>query len=57
MERDEVKLVDVLPIIEMVKDFDGIVVEQIGVEALVLGRVRSALAEEIVLVHDTDFFD
>ena len=35
---------------------DGVDVEQFGEETLLLGRARSALSEEIVLVHDTDFF-
>jgi len=55
-EGNEVELVIVLPFIETGIDFRGMLVEQFGVEQLLGSRAHSALLEEIVLVHDTDFF-
>ena len=55
-EGNEVELVIVLPFIEMGIDFRGMLVEQFGVEQLLVSRALSSLLEEIVLVHDTDFF-
>ena len=55
-EGNEVELVIVLPFIEAGIDFRRMLVEQFGVEQLLGSRAFSALLEEIVLVHDTDFF-
>ena len=56
VERDEVETVVVLPVIETGIDLVRVDVEQFGEETLLLGRAQSGLTEEIVLVHDTDFF-
>lgn len=55
-EGNEVEFVVVLPFIKAGIDFRGMLVEQFGVEQLLGSRAFSALLEEIVLVHDTDFF-
>lgn len=56
VQRDEIELVDVFPVIEAGVDFAGVLVEQFGAEALLLGRAQCVLLEEIVLFHGTDFF-
>ena len=55
-EGSEVERVVVLPFIEAGIYFRRMLVEQFGVEQLLGSRAFSALLEEIVLVHDTDFF-
>jgi hypothetical protein len=57
VERDEIEAVVVLPVIETGIDLISVNVEQFGEETLLLIRAQSGLTEEIVLVHDTDFFD
>ncbi len=56
VQRDEVEPVDVLPVIEMLVDGVGVLVERLGEETLLLGRAQCALPDENVFVHDTDFF-
>ena len=56
IQRDEVEPVNVLPLVEMGVYHIGVTVEGLGEETLLLGRAQCALLEEIVFVHDTDFF-
>lgn len=56
VERNEIEPVVVLPVVETSIDLVRVDVEQFGEETLLLGRAQSGLTEEIVLVHDTDFF-
>ena len=54
--KNEVELVNKLPLIEPGVDFRCILVEQFGVEQLLLRRTMPVFLEEIVLFHGTDFF-
>ena len=56
VQRDEVEPVDVLPIVEVLEDGVGVLVERLGEETLLLSRAQCALLDENVFVHDTDFF-
>ena len=56
VQGDEIKAVVVLPVIEMPIDFVGIGIEGLGEKTLLLGRAQCVLLEEVVFVHDTDFF-
>ena len=52
----EIEPVDVFPVIETGVDFIGVLVERFGLEPLLHGRTRCVLREELIFVHDTDFF-
>ena len=56
VQRDEVEPVDVLPVVEVLEDGVGVLVERLGEETLLLRRAQCALPDENVFVHDTDFF-
>jgi len=57
VEGNKVETIVVLPVIETAINLVCVDVEQFGEETLLLGRAQSGLTEEIVLVHDTGFFD
>ena len=56
IQGDEVELINVLPFIESGVEFVCVGIERLGEETLFLGRAQCVLLEEIVFVHDTDFF-
>lgn len=56
VEGDEVESVVVFPLVEAGVDFAGVLIEQFGLEPLLLGRAHCVLLEVVVLFHDTDFF-
>lgn len=56
VQGDEVEPVDVLPVVEVLVNDVGVLVERLGEETLLLGRAQCALPDENVFVHDTDFF-
>lgn len=56
VKGNEIEAVDVFPVIEVGVNHVGVTVERFGEQTLLLGRTESVLLEEIVFVHDTDFF-
>lgn len=56
IQRDEVEPVDAFPVVEVLVDGVGVLIERFGEETLLLGRAQCALPDENVFVHDTDFF-
>ena len=56
VQGDEIEPVIVFPDVDVLVDGVGILVELLGEEALLLGRAQCVLLEEVVFVHDTDFF-
>ena len=53
---DVIETVDAFPSVEVGVNHVGVTVERFGEKTLLLGRTQSVLLEEIVFVHDTDFF-
>ena len=56
IQGDEIKPINVLPIVKVLVDGVGVGIERLGEETLLLGRAQCVLLEEVVFVHDTDFF-
>ena len=56
VQGNEIEPVIILPLVEVGVDVYGVLVKEFGVEQLPGGRAQCVLLEEIVLVHDTDFF-
>ena len=56
VKGNEVEPVNVFPLVKAGIDFRCVLVEQLGVEQLLLRRTPFVCLEEIVLFHGTDFF-
>lgn len=56
VQGNEVEPINFFPVIETPVDFVGVLVERFGEKTLLLGRAQYVLLEELIFVHDTDFF-
>jgi hypothetical protein len=56
IQGNEKESVIVLPFVEMGVNHVGVTVEGFCEETLFLGRAQCVLLEELIFVHDTDFF-
>lgn len=56
IQRDKIEPVVVFPVIEVLINDVGVLIELPCEEALLLGRAQCALPDKNVFVHDTDFF-